>query len=80
MQGWGCGYRTLQSMCSWVRNERLTDSDTVAEVPSIPAIQEALVTIEDKPESFRGSREWIGSFEACLCLDYFYEVGRYILL
>ncbi|WAR07085.1 UFSP2-like protein [Mya arenaria] len=47
---------------------------TPADVPSIPKIQEALVTMEDKPSSFKGSCEWIGSFEVCLCLDNFYDV------
>lgn len=30
--------------------------------------------MEDKPKSFAGSKEWIGSFELCICIDYFYEV------
>ena len=44
-------------------------------VPSLREIQEALVELGDKPLSFIGSREWIGSFEACLVLDYFYGVS-----
>lgn len=47
---------------------------SVRDVPTLRDIQEALVTMEDKQQSFIGSREWIGSFEICLCLDYFYEV------
>ena len=73
LQGWGCGYRTLQSLCSWVRDQLSLNTDREpASVPSIPQIQEALVAMGDKEESFRGSKTWIGSFEVCLCLDYFY--------
>ena len=32
-------------------------------VPDIRRIQEVLVTLDDKEQSFVGSREWIGSFE-----------------
>ena len=28
----------------------------------------------DKPVSFSGSRGWIGTFEAALVIDYFYDV------
>ena len=32
-------------------------------IPSCSEIQEILVDMEDKPSSFVGSREWIGSYE-----------------
>ncbi|KAA5581875.1 hypothetical protein F3H14_37530, partial [Pseudomonas aeruginosa] len=32
-------------------------------VPSIREIQSILVDLEDKPKTFIGSRQWIGSFE-----------------
>ncbi|KAF4532024.1 hypothetical protein B566_EDAN011871 [Ephemera danica] len=52
-KGWGCGYRTLQTLCSWIHlNNHLPDSPRV---PSIPDIQDLLITIGDKPESFRNS-------------------------
>ncbi|KAL4233821.1 Peptidase C78 [Mactra antiquata] len=84
-RGWGCGYRTLQSLCSWVNLQKQKDKvDQISKgyllkVPSIPEIQNALVTMRDKPESFVNSKEWIGSFEVCLCLDYFYDVPCKIL-
>ncbi|XP_076659311.1 UFM1 specific peptidase 1 isoform X1 [Halictus rubicundus] len=69
-KGWGCGYRTLQTICSWViKNQKLEQS-----VPSIGRVQEILVTLEDKERSFIRSREWIGSFEVCLVLNHLYEV------
>ncbi|XP_052239547.1 ufm1-specific protease 1-like [Dreissena polymorpha] len=73
-RGWGCGYRTLQTLCSWVKHQRTSTGQAAWEVPSILDIQQALVTMGDKPARFLNSREWIGSFEVCLCLDYFYDV------
>ncbi|XP_062619092.1 uncharacterized protein LOC134280666 [Saccostrea cucullata] len=70
-RGWGCGYRTLQTMCSWIRGQR---GESMREVPSLRKIQNALVAMDDKPDSFAGSKNWIGSFEICICIDYFYEV------
>jgi len=57
-QGWGCGYRTLQTICSW-----LVGQNQPGKVPSIPQIQEILVQLEDKDDSFKGSTDYIGSFE-----------------
>ncbi|XP_045196656.2 ufm1-specific protease 1-like [Mercenaria mercenaria] len=74
-RGWGCGYRTLQSICSWIKNQQEKGSSQISHrVPSIPEIQEALVAIGDKPDTFKGSKDWIGSFEVCLCIDHFYNV------
>ncbi|KAI8420258.1 hypothetical protein MSG28_008799, partial [Choristoneura fumiferana] len=43
--GWGCGYRTLQTLCSWMNSNYHRNGS----VPSIQAIQETLVELEDKP-------------------------------
>ena len=102
VQGWGCGYRSLQSLCSWAITQlvcshtqtTLVHKDIgVAEnksvpadlctttnlveghVPSIQRIQEVLVTIGDKPQSFVGSKEWIGCFEACIVMDHLFQVA-----
>ncbi|KAJ8337754.1 hypothetical protein SKAU_G00367200 [Synaphobranchus kaupii] len=72
-RGWGCGYRTLQAICSWLQLNR-PHLNTHDRPPSLPEIQQALVTVGDKPPSFSGSREWIGTFEAALALDHFYDV------
>ncbi|XP_061566038.1 inactive Ufm1-specific protease 1 [Cololabis saira] len=66
-RGWGCGYRTIQTMASWLHY----NLSPAAEAPSLPDIQRALVAMGDKPESFACSREWIGTVEASLVLDYF---------
>lgn len=69
-RGWGCGYRTVQTMASWLCHN-WTDSKGI---PSLPEIQQALVAMGDKPGSFLGSSDWIGTVEASLVLDYFFDV------
>ncbi|KAI9538154.1 hypothetical protein NQZ68_017887 [Dissostichus eleginoides] len=73
-RGWGCGYRTIQTMASWICNNCVPLKDKHTPPPSLPEIQKALVTMGDKPGSFSPSRDWIGTFEASLILDYFYDV------
>ncbi|KYQ51702.1 Ufm1-specific protease 1 [Trachymyrmex zeteki] len=68
-RGWGCGYRTLQTICSWIINNENLEKI----VPSINKIQETLVEVEDKDKTFIGSREWIGSFEVSIVLNQLYE-------
>ena len=64
-RGWGCAYRSLQTIWSWFRLQHYTRT----EVPSHYLIQKMLVDAEDKPREFLGSKDWIGSFEISLCLD-----------
>ncbi|CAL1590306.1 unnamed protein product [Knipowitschia caucasica] len=92
-RGWGCGYRTLQTLTSWVlhnchvqresseretrereRPERETTQRPPALVPSLPDLQRLLVSLGDRPGSFLGSREWIGTVEAALVLDHLYDL------
>ncbi|XP_011874219.1 PREDICTED: ufm1-specific protease 1 [Vollenhovia emeryi] len=69
-RGWGCGYRTLQTICSWIIN-----NDNLEKlVPSINEIQETLVATGDKDGTFVGSREWIGSFEVSIVVNQLYDV------
>ena len=63
--GWGCAYRSLQTLYSWFKLNHYTN----LEPPSHRAIQETLVKIGDKPKSFIGSKQWIGSFEVGFVLD-----------
>nr|XP_056719580.1 inactive Ufm1-specific protease 1 [Euleptes europaea] len=72
-RGWGCGYRTLQTVFSWLAEAGL-EGVVSRPVPSLREIQHALVEMGDKPPSFSGSREWIGTVEAALCMDHFYSV------
>ncbi|XP_017388870.1 inactive Ufm1-specific protease 1, partial [Cebus imitator] len=69
-RGWGCGYRTLQTLCSWPEGQP-------EGVPGLAAVQAALEDLGDKPPGFRGSQDWIGCVEASLCLAHFGETqGR----
>nr|POE64035.1 putative ufm1-specific protease [Quercus suber] len=63
--GWGCAYRSLQTIISWFRLQHYTSID----VPSHREIQQSLVEIGDKDPPFIGSREWIGAIELSFVLD-----------
>ncbi|XP_062202449.1 probable Ufm1-specific protease [Phragmites australis] len=63
--GWGCAYRSLQTIVSWYRLQQYSSID----VPSHREIQQVLVEIGDKDPSFIGSREWIGAIELSFALD-----------
>lgn len=63
--GWGCAYRSLQTIVSWYRLQQYTSID----VPSHREIQQVLVEIGDKDPSFIGSRDWIGAIELSFVLD-----------
>ncbi|XP_075466286.1 ufm1-specific protease 2 isoform X4 [Ascaphus truei] len=63
--GWGCAYRSLQTICSWFKYQGYSDRP----IPTHKEIQQALVDVGDKPASFVGSRQWIGSIEVQLVLD-----------
>jgi len=69
-KGWGCAYRSLQTICSWFKHQHYT----CAGVPSHRGIQQALVDCLDKPASFVNSRLWIGSIEVSMVLDVLFEV------
>lgn len=64
--GWGCAYRSLQTIFSWFRHQGYTNMA----VPSHKDIQQCLVNIGDKQRSFVGSRQWIGSTEVGQELDF----------
>ncbi|KAL7601803.1 hypothetical protein Lser_V15G21368 [Lactuca serriola] len=63
--GWGCAYRSLQTIVSWFKIQQYT----AIHVPSHREIQESLVEIGDKDASFIGSRDWIGAIELSFVLD-----------
>lgn len=68
--GWGCAYRSLQTVWSWF----LIQAYTHKPVLTHRAIQETLHKIGDKPVSFVGSNNWIGSFEVSYVLDHHLDV------
>ena len=63
--GWGCAYRSLQTIISWFRQQGYTET----EVPSHRDIQKCLVDIGDKESKFIGSKQWIGSTEVGFVLE-----------
>lgn len=63
--GWGCAYRSLQTIISWFRLQHYTAKP----VPGHRQIQEILVSTGDKDASLIGSSQWLGSFELSYILD-----------
>ncbi|XP_033217655.1 ufm1-specific protease 2 [Belonocnema kinseyi] len=63
--GWGCAYRSLQTIVSWYRLQGYTDKS----IPTHRDIQKYLVEIGDKSSSFIGSKQWIGSTEVGFVLE-----------
>lgn len=73
--GWGCAYRSCQTIISWFRYQGYTDIP----IPSHRSIQEALVAVGDKEKSFIGSRQWIGSIEINNILNHLLGVTSKIM-
>lgn len=73
--GWGCAYRSLQTLCSWFRLQGYSDHA----IPSHEDIQRYLVKVGDKPANFIKSRQWIGSTEVSMCLQGFMNVDSRIM-
>ncbi|KAJ6635849.1 putative Ufm1-specific protease 1 [Pseudolycoriella hygida] len=69
--GWGCGYRTCQSLCSWIAAQQ----NRQIAVPTLLDIQKILVDIGDKPKSFNGSRQWIGALEVFYIIDTLFDIS-----
>jgi hypothetical protein len=75
--GWGCAYRSLQTLLSYFKCEGYATPSF--EIPTHKGnylllrvifleIQTALVELEDKEKSIIGSSQWIGAFEVNLCV------------
>ena len=73
--GWGCAYRSLQTLASWL----LLQGYTHLPPPSFFEIQEILVSHDDKPDSFVNSKQWIGAIEVSCVLSVRYGVTCKIL-
>ncbi|XP_022909674.1 ufm1-specific protease 2 [Onthophagus taurus] len=63
--GWGCAYRSLQTLASWFNHQGYSTKL----VPTHRDIQKCLVDIGDKPPNFIGSKQWIGSMEVGFVLE-----------
>ncbi|KAM4583920.1 ufm1-specific protease 2 isoform 2-T2 [Odontesthes bonariensis] len=73
--GWGCAYRSLQTICSWFQQQGYVERP----VPSHKEIQQALVDVGDKQASFVGSRQWIGSIEVQAVLSHLLGITSKIM-
>lgn len=73
--GWGCAYRSLQTLVSWFRHQAYTTKS----IPTHKQIQEILVRLGDKPREFVGSRQWIGSAEVAMVIQSYLGVDSRIL-
>eukprot|EP00471_Norrisiella_sphaerica_P005395 CAMPEP_0184481226 /NCGR_PEP_ID=MMETSP0113_2-20130426/2770_1 /TAXON_ID=91329 /ORGANISM="Norrisiella sphaerica, Strain BC52" /LENGTH=519 /DNA_ID=CAMNT_0026860217 /DNA_START=126 /DNA_END=1682 /DNA_ORIENTATION=- len=75
-KGWGCAYRTFQTICSWLQLQGYTN----LQIPSHREIQEALVACEDNQKtSLIGSKQWIGAIELQMVLKYRYGIEARVL-
>jgi len=63
--GWGCAYRSLQTLISWFRLQGYTETKN----PTHAQIQKCLVKLGDKPKDFIDSKQWIGSTEVGYVLE-----------
>jgi hypothetical protein len=57
--GWGCAYRSFQTIVSWFVLQGYSDVD----VPDHRTIQQLCVKNDVRKKDFVGSKEWIGSLE-----------------
>ncbi|KAL7077792.1 hypothetical protein ACQ4LE_003023 [Meloidogyne hapla] len=73
--GWGCAYRSFQTVCSWLKQQEYIDKN----IPTHKEIQQCLVNIGDKPSNFLGSKKWIGSLELSFCLQNMFNITSKIL-
>ena len=75
--GWGCAYRSLQTLISWfILN---TSVGKNIKIPTIPEIQTILVKLGDKDKKIIGSNEWIGAIEVNLVLNELLGIDNQIL-
>ncbi|TRY73519.1 hypothetical protein TCAL_05479 [Tigriopus californicus] len=73
--GWGCAYRSLQTIISWFRHQGYTGT----EIPTHGQIQKCLVEMGDKDKKFLNSKQWIGSTEVGYVLEKSCDVQSKIL-
>lgn len=75
--GWGCAYRSLQTIISWfILN---TSVGKNLKVPTIHEIQTILVKLGDKDKKIIGSTDWIGAIEVNLVLNELLGIDNQIL-
>lgn len=89
-KGWGCAYRSLQSVLSWFIEQSYVPE---FQMPTHKEIQQMLISLGDKPKEFlgennttvlliwftlnKGTSEWIGAFEVNLILGKMLNVNEF---
>ena len=73
--GWGCAYRSLQSICSSLLLLHLTDRP----IPSIPALQRLLSAHAPHDPAFLDPHHWIGAVDAQAALQLLYGLPSRLL-
>ena len=73
--GWGCMYRSYQTVVSWFRHQCYTSLPIQSHVE----IQSMLVKMGDKMPRFVGSKQWIGAMESQMLLDEYLGVSSKIM-
>jgi hypothetical protein len=74
--GWGCAYRSLQTLCSWTILNTKSGLPYWSSVPNHWEIQQMLVDMGDKEPNFVNSAQWIGAIEVSMCLNKLYGVRK----
>lgn len=69
-KGWGCAYRSLQTIASWFQRQHYVTRAP----PSHREVQHTLIAIGDKEPVFLGSRQWVGAVELSFVLDELFGV------
>eukprot|EP01017_Pseudomicrothorax_dubius_P039423 TRINITY_DN6048_c0_g1_i1.p1 TRINITY_DN6048_c0_g1~~TRINITY_DN6048_c0_g1_i1.p1 ORF type:complete len:589 (-),score=143.10 TRINITY_DN6048_c0_g1_i1:136-1902(-) len=64
--GWGCAYRSLQTVLGWFIEEGYVRP---FKIPTHREIQTILFELGDKPREFIGTSEWIGAIEVSYVIN-----------
>ncbi|RNF09413.1 hypothetical protein TraAM80_02212 [Trypanosoma rangeli] len=69
-EGWGCAYRSLQTILSWFQYEGLM-TEPMPDIRAIQGILRAKDPDKMNRKEFVGSKDWIGSFEVMIVIQHF---------
>jgi hypothetical protein len=75
-EGWGCAYRALQTVCSWLQLQGLVAVPNAASpLPTHAQIQQALHNLGEPV----GPKQWIGAIEVSMVLNHWYGIDCKII-
>eukprot|EP01023_Acetabularia_acetabulum_P065711 TRINITY_DN8738_c0_g1_i4.p1 TRINITY_DN8738_c0_g1~~TRINITY_DN8738_c0_g1_i4.p1 ORF type:complete len:223 (-),score=16.10 TRINITY_DN8738_c0_g1_i4:190-837(-) len=72
-RGWGCAYRSLQTVCSWLHLQGMLQQG------SVPSHQQIQQVLKSSVDGYKGGHEWIGSWELFMFLDVCHNISSKIL-